>query len=278
MANGGETLLLQGKFDVHQIEQRITLEAEGHAHVLVREQTPGFPGPGRTLDEPFTSCPTADPWAMPCPWISPGCRLSMGVPIKFPAIGPSARPRQSSPHEDSTWRLFRICTFWPNTAMSPMRWISVLGSPGAGCVYGLCSWKEDGHVYMAPAGAVSVNAQELQYGFNMLLGQSDGPDDVVRRATQLLWDKYGRESLRKHPAAGPSLRRVRAEILLCPKKLSMGVSAWWRLYWAEHFKAFSQSPEVKQSVVELAASLPGHRSLPVQFPPTMTGNSSRPPS
>ena len=59
--------------------------------------------------------------------------------------------------------------------------------------YGFCSWQAYGATYFRhdPTDCDPVDAGELSYAFDLLLGESSDPENVVGKVTSFLWEKYG---------------------------------------------------------------------------------------
>lgn len=62
--------------------------------------------------------------------------------------------------------------------------------------YGFCSWQADGHVFTAADDTcVSLESGTYSYGFDLLVGEAEGPESVVAEVTDFLWRTYGRKHL-----------------------------------------------------------------------------------
>ncbi|MEI6513643.1 MAG: hypothetical protein WCO51_10275, partial [bacterium] len=59
--------------------------------------------------------------------------------------------------------------------------------------YGFCTWNPDGHVYYKhnPEQREIMLPGEMAYGFDLFLGDSDGPEKVVHDVNTHLWERYG---------------------------------------------------------------------------------------
>jgi hypothetical protein len=202
VTNGGQTLVLHGQSGVHQVEQTITLEGEGRAHVVVRDALGASPTPVERVMSHFYFMPDGRSMGHALPtdfaWLPSLHRTAGDISgdwtFRSPAAIIVARGLYAAivpdldilaKQRDVPQALDLRC--WEHSSAG------TYGLPRLS--YGLCNWKGDGHVYMAPAEAVNVSPKELSYGFDLLLGVSDKPDEVTGRATRLMWDKYGRVNL-----------------------------------------------------------------------------------
>jgi len=65
--------------------------------------------------------------------------------------------------------------------------------------YGFCTWRPYLHVYYkhSPSDQVLLAPGDLSYGFDLFLGESNGPEEVCRRVNDYLWRRYGSPNLTK---------------------------------------------------------------------------------
>jgi hypothetical protein len=202
LTDGSKTLVLRAALDVHQIEERITLDGPGRVHFLVRDRLKTSPVTIERLMSHFYFVPD-------------GRALGHALPMDFAWLSNlHSRPEQvvgdrffRSPAAIVVARGLYAAIVPDLNLLAEHREVPhaldlrSFGHPGAGCYglprlsYGLCPWKLEGHVYTAPAGAATISAKELSYAFDLFLGEAEGAEVPVQRTVHWLWDQYGRNHL-----------------------------------------------------------------------------------
>ena len=59
--------------------------------------------------------------------------------------------------------------------------------------YGFCTWRINYHTYYRhdPEDMQTLRPSTLSYGFDLFIGQADGPGEVTQRVDKYLWTRYG---------------------------------------------------------------------------------------
>ena len=197
-------LIRRGEIEGHRIEERISVESDSRLHVEVcdRLDHSGIPLARLMNHYYFVPDDRAMGYALPLDfaWI-PGLHdhedhvagdwffrspcavvLAHGV---YAAIVPDLDRMQEHPDLPHALDL----RDWHHPGSS-----ETYGLPRIS--FGICRWKPDGHVLTARDVASPVSATRITYGFDLLLGIAEGPDSIVARVTELLWDKYGSRYLK----------------------------------------------------------------------------------
>ena len=196
----GLTLVLSGQAAGHEIEETITIAAPHRIHVTVRDRTNTQIDLGQLMSH-FSLIPDgrAEDYSLPLEfaWLPVLHGEASHYCSDHFFRSPAAIAMSHGAYAALVPDLDLLAKYRPIPHALDLRVVGVAGEVPR-LSYGISTSEMVEHMFSRHAAGQTktVNGSEIAYGFDILLGEASGPEEVSGAVTSYLWERYGRRGLR----------------------------------------------------------------------------------